>query len=73
MKRNGTRLHKFQKILFFNFNELVAQVRAAFEVQFTPEAAEELPNHEKTNVHVVCGCSVDADGSVDRSQRCFVA
>jgi hypothetical protein len=48
-------------------------VRAAFEVQVTIEAAEELPNYEKTNVHVVCGCSVDADGSVDRSQRRFIA
>jgi hypothetical protein len=48
-------------------------VRAAFEVQFTIEAAEELPNYEKTNVPVVCGCRVDADGSVDYSQRRFVA
>jgi hypothetical protein len=61
------------EILFFNFNELVAQVTAAFEVQFTTEAAEELPNYEKTNVRVVCGCSVDADRSVDCSQHRFVA
>jgi hypothetical protein len=32
----------------------------AFEVHMAIEAAKELPNHEKVNVHVVRRCSIDA-------------